>query len=420
MEKEGIIEKVVYGGKSLLREDSKIVFLNSGYPGEKVKYEIIKNKKDIDFGITKDILTPIKERVRPTCKYFYECGGCRFMDAKYSFQLKLKRDMILDQLSRMTKIDLLEIDNKVKKFIPMNDPYYYRNKIELSVKNGRAGYLSMDRNLTEIDECKIASKKINKIIRIIKNKLNETPLKSLNHIIIKSTSLGESMVNLVMNSPLRSKSLIQALKKSVDSIFITSKNGWSKLVYGQGVIHEKIDDVEFLIKPKSFFQTNFYQTKRLTDTIKDIIIENEMSKIIDAYGGMGLFSLLLSKHIERSIVVDLSKDSISAGIHSAKMNRIKNVEYVNLPFENFEYPEGFDLVLDPPREGLSKEVVNKIQKVGPSKILYISCNLATFSRDLAKLSSFGYNMQYVIPFDMFPHTYHMETLTLLTKQEVIK
>jgi 23S rRNA (uracil1939-C5)-methyltransferase len=135
---------------------------------------------------------------------------------------------------------------------------------------------------------------------------------------------------------------------------------------------------------------------------------------------MGLFSLALSNHIKKSFVVDISKDSIIAGTHTANMNRIKNVEYLNLSFEDFEYPEGFDLLLDPPREGLSNEVVNKIKKVGPSKILYISCNLATFSRDLAKLLSFGYNMQYIVPFDMFPHTYHMETLTLLTKQEVIK
>jgi 23S rRNA (uracil1939-C5)-methyltransferase len=284
MGKEGIIEKVIYGGKSLLREDSKIVLLDGGYPGERVEYEIVKSKKDLDFGKVTRVISPIRERVKPSCKYFNECGGCRFMDIKYSLQLKLKRDMILDQLSRATKLSPLILDSKIKDVVPMNDPYYYRNKVELSVKNGKVGYISVDKELIEIDECKIASRKINRIINVINRNMSQTPLKNIRHIVIKSTGLGESMVNIIVSSPLRSNSLIQALKKVTDSIFITAKNGWVKLVHGEGVIHEEIDDMTFLIKPKSFFQTNLYQTRQLVNRVKKIVVENNMLNLVDAYG----------------------------------------------------------------------------------------------------------------------------------------
>ncbi len=418
MQKEGIIEKIVYGGYALLRDDEKIVFLDGGYPGEKIKYSVIKEKKDMDFGAIDEILSYSKNRTRPNCKYFNECGGCRFMDVKYSYQLRLKREMVIDQVGRITKLDPIFLDEHVKDTVPMNDPYYYRNKIELSVRNNEVGYIGKNKEFLPIEECKIASKKINSIIKIISKNISLGS--NIRHIIVKSTSLGEAMVNIVVKAPLKSNALIRALKGKADSIFVTSKKGWSKLIHGEGVIHEEIDNLTLLIKPKSFFQTNLYQTKKIVDEVRKILTENNITKIVDAYGGMGLFSLLLSKHIKKSVVVDLSKDSISAGIHSAKINNIKNVNYVNLSFEDFEFPKGFDIILDPPREGLSKEALGKIHKVGPAKILYISCNLATFSRDLAKLLSFGYNMQDIVPFDMFPHTYHLETLTLLTKQEVIK
>ncbi len=422
MQREGIIEKVIYGGYSLLRdsEDEKIVLLDRGYPGERVKYTITKEKKDVDFASVDEILVHSRERVRPRCEYFEKCSGCAFMDIKYSSQLKLKREIIIDQISRITKLDPLEIEEKVGSVIGMNDPYYYRNKIELSVKKGEVGYIGKNGKILPIRECKIADKKINKVIRAISNALNEYPSQGIRHIIIKSTSTGESMVNIVLKSPMKSNYLIKSLKNIVDSIFITSNKGWSKLVYGEGVIHEEIDDMTLLVRPKSFFQTNLIQLKKMIEHVKKIVENEKIEKIVDAYGGIGLFSLMLSRKIKEAVVVDLSKDSISAGIHTAKMNGIKNVNYVNLSFEDYDYPEDHDLIVDPPREGLSKEVLGKIEKVGPEKILYISCNLATFSRDLAKLLSFGYNMQYVTPFDMFPHTYHLETLTLLTKQEVIK
>ncbi len=444
-------------GKSLVRVDGKVIFVSGAIPGDTVDIQIGKSKKDWAEGRAINIIEPSTDRVVPFCKHFGTCGGCKWQMLPYHKQLQFKQQEAEQNLIRIGKTaipDLLPIIGSEKTTA-------YRNKLEFTFSNKRfltneeigseesiiqqnaLGYHAprIFDKVIDIQECHLLDPVNNEIRNTIRDFAKEKgfafyDIKEhtgwLRNIIIRYTSTGELMVNICMNHDEETDRILlldHLLKKVpvISTLLYTINPKWNDTIYdltpqvyfGKGYVTEKLGNLEFIISPKSFFQTNTKQAENLYAVAKDFAGLTGNEVVYDLYCGTGSIGIFVSDKAKKIIGVEVIEDAIEDAKKNAALNNIEHAHFfagdvIKICNDDFFKTHGKpDVVItDPPRVGMHEKLVIKLLEMESPKIVYVSCNTATQARDIALLSE-KYTVEKVQPVDMFPHTHHIECVALL-------
>lgn len=441
------IERLSNLGLGIARFDGYVIFVEGACPQDIVKVKL--GKKNRNFAEAKiiEIIKPSPHRIIPFCPMQKICGACQLQFIDYEYQLKLKKEIVEDAMHSIGSLDL-----EVRNVIPSPKTKNYRYKIQYPVsetKNSKrilAGYYKTgSHELVNIKYCPIQPDYCDNIIEFIRLAAQECGVSGYNesnhsgdlkHIVIRASAYnGQSLVILAVNSV----KIFEKLKTLAHRIYTELKNiqgvginlnpaktnlilgEKTEILEGKDFIEEELCDKVFKIGAKTFFQINPYTADNIFRYVKDYITRNiDNPVILDAYAGITAFGICLSDIAKKIISVEEVKDSVVLADKIIKENGIKNIELHNMDAGEFFEKElktkgrKFDVtILDPPRKGCSKQSLDYVLKLTKTKIIYVSCNPATLARDLKYLTENGCKVEFIQPFDMFPHTYHIENVAIL-------
>ena len=449
-------------GKSLVRHEGKVIFVSGAIPGDTVNIQIGKNKKDWAEGRAIKIVEPSPDRLVPFCKHFGVCGGCKWQMLPYHKQLQFKQQEAEQNLKRIGKTNIPAL----LPIVGSDKTTEYRNKLEFTFSNKR--FLTNDEigseesiaqqnalgyhaprifdKVIDIQECHL----LDPINNTIRNSIRDFAMEKgfefydikdhtgwLRNIIIRLTNTGELMINICLNFEAEENRVLlldHLLSKvpSITTLLYTINPKWNDSIYdltplvyfGKGFVTEKLGDLEFIISPKSFFQTNTKQAENLYSIAKDFagLTGNEI--VYDLYCGTGSIGIFVSDKAKKIIGVEVIEDAIEDAKKNAALNNIEHAKFfagdvIKICNDEFFKTHGRpDVVItDPPRVGMHEKLVIKLLEMEAPKIVYVSCNTATQARDIALLSE-KYQVEKVQPVDMFPHTHHIECVVLLTLKPI--
>lgn len=376
------------------------------------------------------------------CPYAGKCGGCQYQGMDYGSQLKEKQKYVQK---------LLKNYGKPEPILGMENPYYYRNKVHAVYKHQKNGeiisgiYEEGTHKVVPVESCQIENQEADKVIQTIRKLAKSFKIKIYNedsgygllrHVLIRYGRVtGEMMVVLVAVSPIfpSKNNFVKALRKEHPEITTVVLNINDKstsmvlgerniILYGKGYIEDELCGCRFRISPNSFYQVNPVQTEVLYQKAISLAGLSGKEKVIDAYCGIGTIGLIAASHCKEVIGIELNKEAVKDAIGNAKRNSIKNVRFYQGDAGDFlvsmaQKGEKADVVfMDPPRAGSSEKFMESAVKMGPEKIVYISCNPDTLERDLKYLTRKGYQCDRICPVDMFPFTDNIENVCLLSRK----
>ncbi len=391
------IEKLDDFGRGICYIDNKVTFVPNTIPNDLVEIKISKEFKNYNEGKLINILIPSKKRIEPKCPYFSKCGGCVLQNMNYKDTLEYKKQKVIN----IFKKNKLEINPIV---IENANYYNYRNKISLKVIDKKIGYYEpKSHSIVEIDSCLVASNSINKTIQSIK-KMN-----IINGLVTIRCNKNDEIL-IIIKSKDKLNIDVDSIKENIKLVGIVINN---KLFYGEDFLYENINGIFYKISYDSFFQVNPYIASKIFDIIKENINSNET--VLDIYSGVGTLSLTASTVAKKVIGIEIVKNAVLNAIHNAKINKINNVDFLlndatkaitklNLSFDK--------VIVDPPRAGLSKIVIDTIKNIKPKEIIYVSCDPQTLVRDIKLLSDLYIINKFYIA-DMFSFSYHVESVCIL-------
>ena len=445
-------------GKSIAKApDGRVIFISNAVPGDVVDIQTMKQRKAYYEGKAIKIHEYSPKRTEPVCKHFGTCGGCKWQNMHYDYQLEYKQREVVNNLQRLGKIELPEITP----ISGSKDIYFYRNKMEfsfsdskwLTLKQIQSDEIIEDRNalgfhipgmwdkILDIDKCHLQRDPSNAIRNGVKefatqnnipffNTRNQEGL--LRTLMIRTSSIGELMVlvqffkddqeprELVMNY------LKETFPEITSLLYVINEKG-NDTIYDQEVlcyagrdyIFEEMEGLKFKINAKSFYQTNSEQAYELYKITRDFAGLNGDETVFDLYTGTGTIAQFVAKKAKKVIGVEAVPDAITAAKENAQLNGIENVEFYVGDMKNVfndafiaQHGQPDVVITDPPRDGMHKDVVAQLIKIKADRIVYVSCNSATQARDLALLDE-HYKVERVQPVDMFPQTHHVENVVLL-------
>ena len=382
-----------------------------------------------------------KSKDNNACPYAKKCGGCDYQQLSYAEQLAKKQ-------SYMKK--LLQPFCKVAPIVGMEDPYHYRHKVHAAFDCTRQGkiiagcYRKNTHEVVDIENCRIEDEEADAIIREIEVMLRSFRIKTydedtgyglLRHVLVrKGYATGEIMVVLVLGSPIfpSKNNFVKALRAKFPNISTVVLNVNDKktsmvlgerniTIYGKGYIEDRLCGCTFRISPASFYQVNPKQTELLYQKAIECAGLSGKETVIDAYCGTGTIGLIAAQKAKQVIGVELNQDAIRDAIANAKRNQIQNIRFVHADAGKFmtemaERREKADVVImDPPRTGSDEAFLSSVVRLAPKKVVYVSCGPDTLARDLKYLTAHGYQVRECTPFDCFPMTSHIESVTMLQK-----
>jgi 23S rRNA (uracil1939-C5)-methyltransferase len=460
------IESIGFEGKAIARKDGFVYFVDGGVPGDLVLAEVRKQKKSYAEARIVEMLEPSQARETPRCRYFGTCGGCKWQHLAYAEQCAWKKQNVQDAFERLGKVAYTALHDT----LPAESQFYYRNKMEFSF--GDLRWLTSDEiargeninkhfalglhipgrydKVLDVEECflqsEISSRIVNAVrkaalergVSIYQTRTHEGFLRNL--VVRNSTASGELMVILV-TSPLHEdadKQMIAwfehdfiadfpEISTAIHSV-TTSKaavaGGTTRTVHGSGVITEAILGVQYRVSPFSFFQTNTRQAERLFRVALDYAGDIADKTVWDLYCGTGSITLAAAQKAKFVVGIEIAESSILDARANALANGITNVEFVIEDMQKAvkkqilsRLPAPDVVIVDPPRAGLHADVVANLLEIGAPRIVYVSCNPATQARDCALLAE-KYTVENIQPVDMFPHTYHIESVVRLERRSV--
>ena len=454
------IEKIVFGGEGLGRVDGFAVFVPMSVPGDKLEIDIISVKKSYARGLITRIIEPSKDRIEDLSKVSFEdFDGCDFGMLKYEKQLEYKDKMLEEVLTKISGIDLENV--QVGKIIGSDEKVNYRNKTAepFFKKDGiiQTGFYSRKSHNVflakeSLLKSEIAKMIIDKFLQKVNsfsgtkkefkvfNEINNTGF--LKQIMVRNNEKNEVMIIVIVNKNSQYNQLSKVLEEMYDenecikSVYISVKTEQNNVILGKNIhlfgsqyLEEEMEELKFKIYPNSFFQINKKQALKLYDTAIEFLNEEKNNKnngkiyektVIDAFSGTGTIAMMLSKNIKKVIGIESVESSTLAAKLTSYENSIQNVEFVNGKVEK-ELPKILKrenigaIVFDPPRRGIEEIALKSVIKNKIEKIVYISCNPATFARDVKILTENGYVLKKIMPVDMFPQTAHIEVVGLLEK-----
>ncbi len=420
------IESMAFKGNGVGHLDGKVIFVPYTVTGDEGSVEIVKDKKSYFVGRLKEILIPSPWRIKPRCPYFGDCGGCQWQHIDFSVHRMLKEDLLRGSLQRIGGLkEILPLSVS-----PSSQPYRYRIRTQLKIEGHRFGFFGeKSHRIVEVDQCPIAHPLINTILQHIRKE--RFPFYGMEGFEINvSPDEGKGMLIFHANLPeQRRKTPLEELLKSIPAlkgVAWVRKERWK--FFGDPSLNMTVPFIRhgrekifhLRVSPGSFCQVNLGQNLELIRTVLDFAESKQSDRVCDLYAGIGNLTLPLATEAKWVLGIEESKKAVTDARFNAEVNGIKNCQFISGKVEEMlkEVEKGLDLiVLDPPRTG-GKNVIDHIVKMEPEKIIYVSCEPTTFSRDLRIFSERGYFLRKLRIIDMFPQTYHMEVVALLTQSQV--
>lgn len=427
-----------FDGQGVVKFNNRVIFIPSLLKDEEADIEILYRKKDFDVGRIKKLTKLSEYRIKAKCPCATSCGGCCFQNLVYSEELNLKMKQTQNTLQNIG-----HIKTPITKIYGMENPYYYRNKIQIPFGYDRQDrlvygfYRFKSHDIVPITECNIEDKVHIDILRNIKELMvsmkidaydEDTNRGIIRHVLIRVGKISKQIiVAFVVTVPFfpSKKNFVKELIKrcpNITTVIFNLNNRRTnvilgekeEVVYGKGFIFDELCGIKFKISSKSFYQVNHDQCEVLYNlAIKEADIKKE-DNILDAYCGIGTIGLIASKFCNSVTGVEIVKDAIKDAKENARINSISNASFILGDACNYVVDKRFDIVfVDPPRKGLDTSFLNSLLKSKVKKIIYISCDVGTLSRDLKELSN-QYNIKSINLVDMFPRTYHVEAVVSLS------
>lgn len=434
-------------GSGIGRFENMAVFVDGTAPGDEITAHIIKVKKNYAVGKVQKLHRKSKLRTESDCTVDSRCGGCAYRHIKYEGELDIKKQTVTDAMKRIGGIDL-----ECEEILSIKEPEYYRNKAQIPVGLDSDGkiitgfYSKKSHRIIDCGECKLQHRDFPKLVEAVKSYMYENPVTVYNeetgeglvrHIYLRQgVKTGETMVCLVINGDTipRKEKLIEKLLETgvnIKSVILNKNKKDTNVVlgeicetiYGSDFIEDELCSLRFRISPLSFYQVNPEGTELLYGRAREYAGLTGGEVLLDLYCGAGTIGMTMAKNAKQVIGVEIIPQAIENAKENAKLNKIENVRFICDDAKGAAktlYDEGIRpdvVVVDPPRKGCSREVLETIAKMSPDKVVYVSCDPATLARDCAIFSELGYTVQKLSAVDMFPRTVHVESVALLCRTD---
>ncbi len=402
---------LTYGGDAMGRlDDGRAVFVPFGLPGERVRVRLTEEKKNFARGQIIEILESSKERIPPKCKHFGECGGCHYQNLSYQRQLIVKTEILTDQLRRIGKIENPPVQNMVA----CPNPWNYRNHVQFHLtEDGRLGYfrsadqINLSEKILPITECHLPEAPINSLWP----QLEFEPDTNIEYASIRAGNDDDLLLVLESDSPEPPELEIEA---GISVTHVYEEN--AVVIAGNDHVVIRVLDRDFKVSAASFFQVNTVMAEKMVNHLITNLPINQSATLLDIYCGVGLFSAFFAPRCEHVIGIESSESACEDFV--LNLDEFDNVELYEGSAEDviphLKANPGVILV-DPPRAGIERRAVDAIIRLNPQMIAYVSCDPSTLARDAARLINGGYRLKDVTPFDLFPQTFHIESISLFEK-----
>ncbi len=451
LKKNNIYETIITGmtteGSGIGKIDGTAVFITNTAVGDVIKTKIIKTSKNYAIGKIEEIITPSPDRIEPDCGYFSQCGGCTYRHITYDAECRIKYQRVKDAVSRIGGFDNLTVNP----IVAGQSRNCYRNKSQLPVGTDSKGNLIMgfyayhSHRIVDSNSCNLQPDVFTEISNIVRkwtfdNKIQpyneETHTGLLRHLYIRYAEItGEIMVCLVINDDNipNTKKLAEKLKaiNGFKSLQLNINKEKTNVIlgkkcitlYGSDYITDILCGLKFNISPLSFYQVNRTQAEKLYSIAQEFAQLKPDDILLDLYCGTGTIGLSMAHKVEKLVGVEIIPQAIENAKKNAQLNNITNAEFIcadatraSIKLEK----QGIKptvVIVDPPRKGCDKQLIETISNMSPQRVVYVSCDSATMARDIKIFNQLGYIPQQVTPVDMFPGTSHVETVVLMSRKE---
>lgn len=447
---EGVIKTVDFPnkGKVFLPEEGKTVIVKNGVPGQKIRFSVNKIRQGKAEGRILKILENAPTEIEPACPHFGQCGGCTYQNLPYKEQIALKESQIKRMMDEAVNGDYVWDGMKES---PAKEAY--RNKMEFSFGDEyKEGPLALGmhkrgsfHDIVNVTDCKIVDEDYRKILGCTLDYAKKSRLPYFHrmkhigffrHLLVrKAAKTGEILIDLVttsqgeeefeiwvkalLNLPLDGR-IVGILHTRNDGVADMVKDEGTEILYGQDYFFEELLGMKFKITPFSFFQTNSLGAEVLYETVREYIGDTKDKVIFDLYSGTGTIAQILALVAKKVVGVEIVEEAVEAAKENAELNMLDNCTFwegdvLKVIDSLKEVPD--IIVLDPPRDGVNPKALEKIIQFGVDKIVYISCKPTSLARDLEMLQGCGYQAERIACVDLFPGTYHVETVVLLSQQK---
>ena len=432
------IEGYGEGGMGVARIDGRVVFVHGALRGEKCRVLILKTLKSVAFAKVLEVIEPSSERITPDCPYFPRCGGCTYRHIRYEEELRLKKQRVQDNLSRIGGSDVT-----VEEILGARDTLRYRNKAQYPVsKDGAVGfYRARTHEVIECEHCLLVKPEADAAAEALREYMQscrvagydeKTGRGLVRHLYIRSNAAGESLVCVLVNGDKLPKEdrlvtlLRDACPKCTGIVLGTNTKKGNvilgdryRTLWGSDRLEDTLCGKTFRLSVPSFYQVNRIQAERLYAKAIEFAGLTGQETVLDLYCGAGTITLALSDHAKKVLGAEIVPEAIDDARENAARNGVKNAEFFcgdasdvakKLARENLR-PDV--ITVDPPRKGLAADVVESIAEMQPGRVVYVSCDSATMARDVKRLADLGYTAQRACAVDMFPRADHIETVCQL-------
>ena len=400
------LDNAAYGGDTIGRlPDGRAVFVPFGIPGETVRIKIVLDKKKFARGELVEVLDPSPSRISARCAHFLDCGGCHYQHIAYDQQLLIKEKVLRDQLERIGRL----VSPPIEAVVPSPNKFGYRNQVKFHIsRSGKPGFFRANKNgVLEISECHLPELPLADIWRL----LEIDPESGLSALGLRLGIEDDILVTLESKGQFAAEFDIEDLPVSVVHV----SPGHTEVLAGSEYTIMQVKDRQFRVSGGSFFQVNTPLAAYMVDEIA-AALPADPGLVLELYSGVGLFSAFLASRAEKLISIEASERSAEDFVHN--LDDFNNVDLYQGPVEDILpdlIVEPEVVLVDPPRTGLHKKVIHSLISMKPSLLIYISCDPATLARDSKLLLEAGFTVQKFIPFDFFPQTYHIETLSIWSR-----
>ena len=434
------IEGYGEGGMGVARIDGRVVFVHGALRGEKCRVLILKTLKSVAFAKVLEVLEPSSERMESDCPYFPRCGGCTYRHIRYEEELRLKKQRVQDNLSRIGGSDVT-----VEEILGAQDTLRYRNKAQYPVsKDGAVGfYRARTHEVIECEHCLLVRPEADAAAEALREYMQschvagydeKTGRGLIRHLYVRSNAAGESLICVLVNGDKLPKEdrlvalLRDACPKCTGIVLGTNTKKGNvilgdryRTLWGSDRLEDTLCGKTFKLSVPSFYQVNRAQAERLYAKTIEFADLTGQETVLDLYCGAGTITLALSDHAKKVLGAEIVPEAIDDARENAARNGVKNAEFFcgdasdvakKLARENLR-PDV--ITVDPPRKGLAADVVESIAEMQPGRVVYVSCDSATMARDVKRLADLGYTARRACAVDMFPRADHVETVVLLSK-----
>ena len=437
------IESLAFGGNGVARLDGFVVFVRRGLPGDTVRARVTKVQRRHAEAVTTEVIVAGPHRVEAPCSHYPACGGCRFQDLAYDAQLAAKEQWVADSLQRLAGL----AEPPLEPIVPAASQFGYRNKMEYSFADSPAGpVLGLHRagrwdEVLELERCWLTTDAGNAIRNRVQEWAREEKLPAysqetqegyLRHLVVREgRNTGQALVQLVTARGERfdRERLIEVLTETpeVKSVHWSVNHGVAEvtnlpteLLWGEDAIEEAIGGLRFRVRPNAFLQTNTEMAERLYELAREFAALAGGETVYDLYCGIGTIGLSMAANALTVWGIEISEESVACAIENQELNGIGNAAFfagnVGEVLNELRDRAGDPglVVVDPPRAGLAGKALRRLGEIGAPRIVYVSCNPTTLAGDVKRLSDdYGYRLTRARPVDMFPHTPHVECVSLL-------